>query len=478
MAALIIFATYRLGVAFFDDISGGVASLLLFLTTIFRWSETMRGTAVDFALIASGLALFIGARGSSVLFAFGALILGTAIPSHALDGALALGVAGSAVASWAIAGDWRKCGAGITAMLGAMLIAAPEFAIATLKIVPITLLIFALGSGVTLIILASTMFPATTRPEPAYLSMPAMVLLGCVVFAMTYESLAIGGLHAELRLNYPILSILALGGSFAMIAMPPAGKRSSLLIIAAALMPALIVEHWAALLPWLGSHGGGDFAKFDLVRKLVDYWLPFVMVFPAAWLLARLCERVSRTLVVIALLATLISPVGHRTDIDYYGHEHSISENWMIDYSIISNGYWTPTADSRWTLGPDQRAMLRVLENEITAGRVTTATHILHIVHDVSPDGTMFRFSVFTGIDDDPVVLEPTEAEWPIWLKGGRVRPARYLDQALARHPPYILSELPAKSGIVVPEGYDLISGGRLKLYRRHDLSRAHEPGR
>jgi hypothetical protein len=56
MAALVILATYRLGLALADDIASGSAALLLFFTTEFRRLTGMRGTPLALALVALGLA--------------------------------------------------------------------------------------------------------------------------------------------------------------------------------------------------------------------------------------------------------------------------------------------------------------------------------------------------------------------------------------------------------------------------------------
>src|SRR5208337_405989 len=103
IATLLILATYRLGATLFDDVTGGAAALLLFLTAIFRRLSGMRGTDVDFALVALGLALFLDSRRNPTRMACGALMLGVTIPSHAIDGALAVGVASAACASWLLA---------------------------------------------------------------------------------------------------------------------------------------------------------------------------------------------------------------------------------------------------------------------------------------------------------------------------------------------------------------------------------------
>src|SRR5262249_59121082 len=93
MAALVIFATYRLGLTAADDIAGGCAALFLFFTTEFRRLTGMRGTAVAFALVAVGLAFlfFCGIRPMRLFI--GCTALGLAISSHSIDPGLATLVA-------------------------------------------------------------------------------------------------------------------------------------------------------------------------------------------------------------------------------------------------------------------------------------------------------------------------------------------------------------------------------------------------
>ena len=154
MMALLIFATYRLGQTLANDTAGGMAALFLFFTTIFRRSTGMRGTAVDFALVALGLAFFLDRRRSRSLMAIGALILGTSVVVHAIDGGLAIFVAGAAVLLWLADRDWGRFVPGVLCLAGAVLFAVPEFAIGLGKPVPYPLLPIAQIAGIGLILLA------------------------------------------------------------------------------------------------------------------------------------------------------------------------------------------------------------------------------------------------------------------------------------------------------------------------------------
>jgi hypothetical protein len=117
---------------------------------------------------------------------------------------------------------------------------------------------------------------------------------------------------------------------------------------------------------------------------------------------------------------------------------------------------------------------LAVLRKEIASGRINTSTHILHIVRDLSPDESWLRFSVFTGIDDDPVVYIPAGPDLGVFLREGRAKPMSELSRALGARPPYILAEVPTPKGVNISrDEYELLfERDNIKLYRRLDLAR------
>ena len=68
-------------------------------------------------------------------------------------------------------------------------------------------------------------------------------------------------------------------------------------------------------------------------------------------------------------------------------------------------------------------------------------THILHLAHDATVMGDFNRFSVFTGINDDPILQYiPSTDIW--WFATSRVRPISELPRALTENPPYILEQV------------------------------------
>jgi len=206
----------------------------------------------------------------------------------------------------------------------------------------------------------------------------------------------------------------------------------------------------------------------DVRIKLWDYWCPYMLVFPAGYFLSLLYARGPRPLVLFASLALIIYPWSPKpTAADFDSIEHSVAEHWMFNLHTASVGYWIWNADPRWIMSRDQRKLLDVLRNEIAAGRIVPATHVLHIAQ-TSNVWYLNKYASFTGINDDPIVVafnpkNPYEA-------GGRVRGIGDLNQIMANTPPpYVLEELPAAAWDgATPPGYELIfDGGHLRLYRR-----------
>ena len=154
---------------------------------------------------------------------------------------------------------------------------------------------------------------------------------------------------------------------------------------------------------------------------------------------------------------------------DYDGDEHAISEQWAFNLSRAEVGYWVGTPDGRWTIGPDGFALVNVLQEELRAGRITPATHIVHLTDTTSPWGLQ-AYSIFTGIDDDPYDLhyDPNN----LFQAGSRVHGPGDLPGALARRPAYILEQCPPPAGMGDPPSgyYKIFDRGNLRLYRRADL--------
>jgi len=168
------------------------------------------------------------------------------------------------------------------------------------------------------------------------------------------------------------------------------------------------------------------------------------------------------------LLTILIYPWYLRFDVSDDYTEHSIAEEWGIDLDTAAGGFWFMTHNPRWTMGPADFALVDFLSKEQASGRVNTGTHILHIARNANVTGDFNRFSVFTGINDDPILYDIPATDVG-WFAGGRVRPIAELPQALAKHPPYILEQVRPPSWMKEPpDGYEeVFHQNTLRLFRR-----------
>jgi hypothetical protein len=147
-------------------------------------------------------------------------------------------------------------------------------------------------------------------------------------------------------------------------------------------------------------------ALSDIVPKLQEYWVPYFLSFAAALPFAIAYRRGSRSLTILFVLALVIYPWNQRLNASYDYVEHSLTEELGITLGTGSGGYWFSSGDSRWALDRDGFALVDFLRGEQAAGRITTATHVLHLANDVNVNGDFDRFAVYTGIDDDPIVNE------------------------------------------------------------------------
>ena len=478
MAGLIIFGAYRLGAATLGDAAGGVASLMLFFTNTFRRAVGVRGTAVAFALVGVGLGLVLDRRARRSTFALGCLILGAAVASHTIDGGFAIAVASFAILLRDATRPQILLLKGVC-LFGSVLVAAPDLAISTKTVLAYPILPMLQIAGIGAIVFAARALPepelgddeSPSAYDPRSYNV-AMFAIFLVVLAYTLTRVP-DSIYAQIFQQFPLLSAFAAMGLFVIGTLRGRDAKSidgSPLIIA--LLVTIVVEMIARKLGSMeGSaafHAGID----DLHYKLDEYWTPYFLVFPAALPFAVLFHRGRRAVVVIAVLAILIYPWNPRPNGNYDYEEHSISENWGIDISTAGRGYWGSTPDPKWTMGPDELALVDVLQDERKAGRITMKTHVLHIANDAIVWRQFNRFSVYTGIDDDPIVQEIPSSDVG-WLAGGRVRQMAELPEALAQKPPYILIQVPPPDSVKFPpDDYDKIfERGALQLYRRHDLT-------
>jgi hypothetical protein len=472
MAALVIFATYRLGLTLAGDSLGGIAALFLFFTNMFRRLPGMRGTAVDFALVALGLAFFFDRRRSRALLALGSILLGTSVAGHAINGASAMLIAGLGSFLFLFDRDSERFAVSIVCLVGAALFAWPEVMIGLGKAVvyPVLPIIQIAGIAIVVAGVRGLNQRKVSTPESLHrTALPFSLLLAISVIYIYFATK--GWIFEELWHEFPILSLLALAGMLAWVLFTDPRLSTGSIIVVIALSEAMVYLGASMVM----TTAGGDIFRSgfaDIGLKLEQYWCPYFMVFPASIPFALLHQhwRKGRPLLLFGLLILLIYPWYERFHVDYDYNEHSIAENWGIDLSTASGGFWVTTGDSRWTLDSSGFALVDFLRDEQAKGRVTTQTHVLHLTHDVTPLGEFNRFAVFTGINDDPVVYDiPITDVVYGYLAGSRVRKVSDWSRALAERPPYILEQVNPPPGLSdYPIGYDeVFHQGALRLFRR-----------
>jgi hypothetical protein len=211
--------------------------------------------------------------------------------------------------------------------------------------------------------------------------------------------------------------------------------------------------------------------------RKIDYWYPFIWVLPAGWLCAALARWTTTGLATVAVVLALFYPWAPLVDPN--SHHQSIAEAWAQELALAKGGYWA--GHRRWAQTPAQFALSRLLQDEIAAGRIGFATHIVHVEPFVLLNENVVLFSVYTGIDDDTYIYD---AKWEpdISNVGGRVHPRRELDAALAARPPYVVVHDRTHSGRIlpvdgramiaeaVPDYEEIFSDDGVRLLRRPDL--------
>ncbi|HEY6395245.1 MAG TPA: hypothetical protein VIX12_07480, partial [Candidatus Binataceae bacterium] len=474
-AALMIFAAYRLGKALFDDRAGGFAALFLLSTCLLRRAQGMRGTAVDFALVGLGLAFLIDSRERRMMMALGAMMLGTAIASHAIDGGFAMIVAGSAIGLWMLERDFGRAAAGVVCLAGAIMLASPEFAIALSYPVRYPVLPLVQLAGIATIIVGASLVgrDAPARRDGA-LRIANIVVIALFMLAVIYRhSVEPDSLYARISENLPRLTLFCFGGLVAAIGMLWSERPLKIRcagLAAAALMFGVAGEYADPVLKTIAHNTSSAMMVSDLRIKLWDYWCPYFLTLPAGYLFGLAYERWSRPLTVFVVLTLLIYP-WHQMEnpIDFDSAEHSIAELWAFNLATAAQGYWVGHRDQRWTFNADEFALISVLDSEIAAGRITTATHILHLTDTISM-WSLVQFPILTGINDDPIECQHDPNN--LYEGGSRVRGMNELASAIALRPPYVLEQVqPPRWLGDPPAGYERIfARGNLRLYRKMNL--------
>ena len=484
ICALLIFACWRLGKTLFNDSAGGFAALFLFWTCLFRRAQGVRGTANDFALIGLGLAFFLDPSHRRTLIALGAMILGAAVASHSLNGGFAMIVASAGILFWLLEKEYRRFLVGVGCLLGSVLIAVPDLVISTAHPVPYIVLAAAIVSGIALVAFSCENLPETSPVgNPKTLRILNTVAVAIFIFALfARQSEERFSLFHKVAENLPLLSVICFAGIVATIATWWSGNElpipyAGLTVVALGL---LFAGEYIDQLAHMPQYQSTNLVMlWDVAIKLWDYWIPYFLVFPAGFAVSLAYDRWSRPAIFFILMTLLIYPWYQISNpVDFDSVEHSITEQWAFNLDTATYGYWAGHSNRRWTFGVYERQVIDTLQNEIAAGRITPATHILHVAQDTS-SWSLLQFPILTGIDDDPIEFDHHPDN--LYQKGSRVRGMNDFDAAIAARPPYILLQVPPPESVRNwTNGYDLILvSGYARLYRRHDLVAAplnHHP--
>lgn len=471
IAGLLMFATWRLGKTLFNDAAGGIAALLLFWTCLLRRAQGVRGAVAVLVLMALGLAFFLDPSRRRTLMALGAMLLATAVGSYSLLGGFGMIVASVGVLFWLLEGDSRGFVAGVLYLAGASLITVPQLALSLQLHLPYLVLAGSVALGVAVIVVNGTRLPLIwpLRNPRTVRILNTLLIAAFVVLALRRQD---DPLLYEISGNMPLLSALFVLG---IVIAPIVSWRDNDLVLTYVGFPALAVAFaFAGGYVDMLAHTPlySKTILWNVLPKLTDFWCPYFLLFPAGFAVALAYERWSRPLVFFVLLAILIYPVHMiKNPVDYDSAEHSIAEHWAFNLHQAAESYWVGAANGRWLLDGNGIALAKLLMREVAAGRITPATHILHLSEDTSAWG-LAQVAIYTGIDDDPIDFhyDPNNN----FEFGSRVRGPADLPAALARRPPYILEARPGPAWIGdPPAGYEeIFERGQFRLYRRDDLVR------
>jgi len=470
MAALIIFATYRLGRALMDDIGGGLAALLIFATTLLIRAQHLRGTPIAFAMLAIGLGFFLDRDRLPTRTAIGALALGTAFATQAIDGTFAFATAASILLIRFLDDDLLNVLLGVVCLAGATLVALPEVGIGLQYPVPYPILPLVQLIGVAMIYFgAKWMAPLRSEASTgADFLARAIILLTLILFALRPPGV-FHGLHD----TFPTLLVLFWIGLGVAMVTGRIGGGEGVYVGAVALLLARLAEYLLTSNFWSPASGASQFGVDDVIWKLNEYWAPYFLIFPGAALFAWLYRNVSGPVTVAALLILLIYPWAQHPELDIAYNEHSLTEGWARDIGCAKVGWWTNSPDHRWLQNSSELDLSAALRKEIAAGRITSGTHIVHVTPKAIIWQDVLLHSVFTGIDDDLYVVHPDGDLSRGASANSRMKPIEDLPQALASNPAYIVSYNEAQNWVSLPAGkYDeIFTENGIHLFRRSDLA-------
>jgi hypothetical protein len=452
MAFLLILTTYRLGKAIAGDVAGGMATLFICATVLFQTLPYMHGRFVTFVLVGAGLAFVLDERRNRTRLILGALALGTAVANHAIIGAL-----GMAVASFALLGGGVVSSlAGIGLMAGASLVALPTIHVGLRIPVPYPVMPVEQMLGVLLIVFAARGVRPRTSRRLRWLGWGLALF---VVYGLLWHPEPfLGNNHA---IRFPLL-VYAGGLGLALMVLTDRGSSPPLLgAVTFALLLGMGIEYASNRWHAIFTDPGTQVAMHDWFYK-VDYWLPYMLMFPAAYLATCLARVTSIRVATFVVLLSLFVPWRNYIDphatpmMDPNYHQQAIPETWCFKVETGMRGHWGNTRDRRWAQSPAELELSRVLMREVEAGRITPATHVVHLSAFISLYQDVLLFSVYTGINDDPYL---TNHAFNASDAGSRLRPIEEFHARLAERPPYVVihNDLPVGLAPDALRGYEEI---------------------
>ncbi len=482
MLGLLAFGVYRLGRVLFDDLAGGFAALLLLFTIFPKWTQSMRPGVTAFALASIGLAFFLDNRRSRTRMAIGAMLLGASIPSHAIDGAIGIAVAAWAVAIWSAAKDRSRVRAGIGCLAGAFMLGSPEFFVVFRIPLPYLILFLSQLTGAAVILgsvgtLNGGSVQGSTLPRTL-----GLAVFGALALVLPLESWPTFAAFAPLG-NQPGMPLALAQLSLTPIVLTTSGA-AGLILLALKLRthpraPAYAVLAASVLLlgpvanlvlgvvaPYVSS-ASAEFMLSHPAFYLNLFWCPCFLASIAALPLTLVWSRWSKSIALLVLLSAWIYPwrVMDPTLFWWQRAPHSMVEQSAHNLQIAARGYFLDCPDRRWSLSPEGFAVVDILNREISAGRITMATHVAH-VHLLPPTWeSPAEFALFTGINDDPVYKD-LEPNFPLFA-GSRQRSIEQFVATLAEGAPYILDERALPQGMIYPGYEEIFDSEHLHLFRR-----------
>jgi hypothetical protein len=464
IAGFQILAIYLLGRTVGGSLTGGFAALFLLQTFVWRRTADARGTAVAFALVASGLALLLQGhrRHHPGKAALGAAGLGISVTVNPLIGALGLVTAGLTAVVEML--DRRHGFVLFTVVLsGAVVLALPQVTIGLAHVTPLWVLPTVAGVG-ALLLLVIARWPAGAPPDrtPCSRWPRLLAVLPLPAFALLLHAGRQSAFFTDDWHEYALLTLLGTLGLLAGAALTWRDPRR-----APATVPALAL--------WVGIavHALADPQRFsgtlemrslanEVTTKMTYYWSPYWLALAAGVFFAILVRRLGRLPVLVMVLLLTVYPLRQVPQyLDYDAASLSITESIGFNLTSAARGYFGGYPDHRWVADQHWAVIDRALRNEIAANRIDYYTHVLHISQSMGVEAALV-----TGVSVD--LITPRYDPGSIWTVGGRSRGLDDVPRLLGAHPAYVLLEdfPPDRFGGL--SGYEMLaSAPRLQLFRR-----------